>query len=135
LYTFFFPGHRIEPQNSCNKIVSLLSSESKSRSITLPLNHYIGLIDRDFRNNQNVDYLKSQNIYVLEVAAVENLFCSPEVIQWMFGSSVPLDNLFSAANKIMQDNKKFLQMRHLQHYATNFTFNTSKNIWAFALIL
>lgn len=39
-----------------------------------------GIIDRDFRTEMELRYLNSQNVYAIEIAEVENLFCIEEVL-------------------------------------------------------
>lgn len=40
-----------------------------------------GIVDRDFKSEQEIDYLRTQNIHVLGIAEVENLFCIEEVLE------------------------------------------------------
>ena len=57
----------------------------KTYNNTNDLHHMnvVGIIDRDRRSEGEILNLKSDNIYVPDVAEVENLFLLPEVIEIM----------------------------------------------------
>ena len=61
------------PCRSCVKVIEY----TKSINSLKDLHHLeaVGLIDRDYRTENEILSLKKDNIYVLDISEVENLFC------------------------------------------------------------
>lgn len=81
LYPLVFPGHTVRPLGSCNKVIETVRSFCDMR----PMHHLEshGIVDRDRRTVQEVEYLRSKNVMVPEVAEVENIFMLEAVIKIM----------------------------------------------------
>lgn len=81
LYPLVFPGHTVRPLGSCNKVIETVRSFCDMR----PMHHLdsMGIVDRDRRTAQEVEYLRSKNVMVPEVAEVENIFMLEAVIKVM----------------------------------------------------
>lgn len=81
LYPLIFPDYTVRSLGSCNKVIETtrtlndLSSMHKMDSM--------GIVDRDRRNKEEVDYLRRKNILVPEVAEIENIFLLKDVIMAM----------------------------------------------------
>ncbi len=81
LYSAVFPEWRIRPLGSCSKVIESVRSFND-----LPVMHHLkikGIIDRDRRTVEEVDYLRRKNILVPEVAEIENIFLSENVVREM----------------------------------------------------
>lgn len=67
------------PCGSCVKVIEY----TKSINSLKDLHHLeaVGLIDRDYRTENEILSLKKDNIYVLDISEVENLFCIEEVLK------------------------------------------------------
>lgn len=79
LYTKLFPEYNIIPVESCNSVISYTKAYQKLKDI-----NYVdikGIIDRDRRSNEDIASYSKSNIFVPDVAEIENLFLIPEVIQ------------------------------------------------------
>ena len=79
LYPLIFPEYTIKPLGSCDKVIESVRSFEDLRSF-----HRLdsrGIVDRDRRSDQEVDYLLKRNIYVPNVAEVENLFMLEGVVR------------------------------------------------------
>ncbi len=82
LYQSLYPNHHIINAGGCGEVTRSVKSFSKFASL-----HNLrcsGLIDRDFRTDSEVDKLKANNIYVLEVSEIENLFVIQGVLEFIF---------------------------------------------------
>ncbi len=81
LYPLIFPDFTIHSLGSCNKVIEAtrtfndLSSMHKLDSF--------GIVDRDRRNDKEVEYLRKKRIMVPDVAEVENLFLIEDVVRSM----------------------------------------------------
>ncbi|WLP93446.1 DUF4435 domain-containing protein [Psychrobacter sp. M13] len=77
LYQAILDDFLVIPSGSCAEVISTVKALKSSRQLH-HLNVY-GIIDRDRRVENEIETLKDNGIYTLEVAEVENLFCVPEV--------------------------------------------------------
>lgn len=81
LYPLVFPRHSVRPLGSCNKVIEATRSFSDMKQM-----HHMdsfGIVDRDRRTSQEVDYLRRKNIMVPEVAEIENIFLLEDVMRIM----------------------------------------------------
>lgn len=81
LYPLVFPDYTVRPLGSCNKVI-----ESTRTFNDLKHMHHLdsrGIVDRDRRTENEVDYLRNKNIMVPEVAEIENMFLLEGVIKTM----------------------------------------------------
>lgn len=79
LYPLIFPEYTIKPLGSCNKVIESVRSFNDLRSFHHLDSH--GIVDRDRRDEQEVDYLRKKNILVPNVAEIENILMLEEVIR------------------------------------------------------
>lgn len=78
IYKEIFQEYYVVPCGSCTKVIEY----TKAMNSNNQLHHLkaIGLIDRDYRTENEINALRESSIYVLEIAEVENLFCVEEVL-------------------------------------------------------
>lgn len=81
LYTLVFSDYTVRPLGSCNKVIETTRAFNDLK----PMHHLDshGLVDRDRRDTEEVDYLRRKNIFVPDVAEVENIFLLEEVVRVM----------------------------------------------------
>ncbi len=81
LYALVFSNHRVRPLGSCNKVIEVVRSFNDMK----PMHHLdsLGIVDRDRRTEQEVEYLRRKSILVANVAEVENIFLMENVISTM----------------------------------------------------
>lgn len=95
LYTILFPNMRIKPVNGCDEVSTLVRA-ANSESL-LSTKNISGIVDRDFRSSEKIAYLRSKNIAVLEVAEIENLYCVPEILNFLCLQEYATESEASAA--------------------------------------
>lgn len=80
LYNELFPGYHVIPCGSCTQVIA----RTKVFRSNPALHHcqVYGLIDRDYRSEYEIAAYRSDNIFTLGVAEVENLFLVEELIRW-----------------------------------------------------
>jgi energy-coupling factor transporter ATP-binding protein EcfA2 len=79
LYTAIFPNFLVLPIGSCAQVIQSVKSFKVNQQI-----HHLnvfGIIDRDRRTSEEISILEKDSIFVLNVAEVENLFCTKEVLE------------------------------------------------------
>ena len=81
LYSILYPDYFTIPCGSCMQVIM----RTKSFNSTQKIHNYnvYGLIDRDFRTEDEINKLKKDNIHTLKVAEVENLFIIEELINFL----------------------------------------------------
>lgn len=71
-------GYHLIPCGGCEEVVTYV--KAKKGYDKLATIDAIGIIDRDFRTEDEIENLKDKGIYALKVAEVENLFVVPELL-------------------------------------------------------
>ena len=81
LYSILYPEYFIIPCGSCAQVIM----RTKSFNSTQKIHSYnvYGIIDRDFRTEDEINKLKKDNVYTLNVSEVENLFIIEELIHFL----------------------------------------------------
>lgn len=81
LYREILTGFLVIPRGSCDQVIQAVRALRSNNQL-----HHLqvyGLIDRDRRTAPEVAALQTDNIYTLDVAEVENLFCTQEVLSFV----------------------------------------------------
>lgn len=79
LYTLLFPNYSVISVGSCHNVIRCTEAFNAQKKL-----HHLnvaGLIDRDGKFDQEIISLKKNNISVLKVAEVENIFLIPEILK------------------------------------------------------
>lgn len=79
LYPLIFPDFTVRALGSCDRVI-----ESTRVFNSLNSFHHLdsrGIVDRDRRNEHEVEYLRRKNVMVPEVAEIENLLMLEEVVR------------------------------------------------------
>jgi ABC-type cobalamin/Fe3+-siderophores transport system ATPase subunit len=79
LYQTVFPDFLIIPRGGCSKVI-----ESTKAMVSSPVLHHLhayGIIDADYRTNEEITALEKSRIYTISVAEIENLFCVEQIVR------------------------------------------------------
>jgi hypothetical protein len=79
LFQLIFPEFTVKPLGSCTKVIEATKTFNEQKSF-----HQIqsfGLVDRDRRTSEEINFINQNNIWVAEVAEVENYFLLEEVVK------------------------------------------------------
>ena len=79
LYSILYPNYQIIPCESCEKVKEFTKAFNEQKNLHNFKAH--GIIDRDYRNDSEIENLKSDNIFVLKLAEIENLFLLEDIIK------------------------------------------------------
>ena len=104
LYSQLYTKYLIIPCGSCSQVIARTKAFRASKM--LHDCEVYGLIDRDYRSQQEIEAYKAHHIYVLNVAEVENLFLVEELIRLMaeqFGEDE--DVIFNRVKNFVIDEK------------------------------
>ena len=79
LYSEIFKKYYVVACGSCSTVIAWTKAMNKTAQLH-DLKCY-GIIDRDYRSDYEIEAYRTDGIYALKVAEVENLFLVPEVLQ------------------------------------------------------
>lgn len=79
IYDRIYPEHTVTPCGGCDEVISATQAFERQREL-----HELdcfGLVDRDYRTEDEIESLKGQSIHVTQVSEVENLLLAEEVLR------------------------------------------------------
>ena len=79
VYRACYPEWTIIPSNSCTEVIHAVNSLNNHPSFTRI--NCAGIVDADYRGTDEIQKLNNQNIYVLTVLEIENLFLLDDVLE------------------------------------------------------
>lgn len=79
IYPLLYRDYYVIPCGSCTQVIA----RTKAFNKTEMLHHYsvYGIIDRDYRSDYEIDTYKKDHIFTINVAEVENLFITEDIIK------------------------------------------------------
>lgn len=116
IYQKIFEDHFIVPVGGCQQVINSVKGMKKNPSL-----HYLnvyGIIDRDYRTDEEIESLKDSNIYTLKVAEIENLLCTEKVIR-IISQKLELnpDEIFRKVKEFILEELKNDLERQISRYA------------------
>ncbi|GKX67695.1 DUF4435 domain-containing protein [Inconstantimicrobium mannanitabidum] len=81
LYTALYPKYYVIPCGGCSQVIA--RTKAFKNSSVLHHCNVFGIIDRDFRSDYEIEKYKTDNIFTIKVAEVENLFLVEELLHFM----------------------------------------------------
>lgn len=131
VYQAFYDNFTVIPCGSCEKVIE--SVKGLKDNTDLHDKKVFGLIDRDFRPEEQIASLKIDNVFCLNLNKVENLFLVPEIIEIVcdhLSKSEKKDEIISEIKKIYtenNDNIKFKAAKYRIQRLINEKFGIVKN--------
>ena len=118
LYPLVFKEFTVKPLGSCNKVI-----ESTRSFNDLNAFHHLdsyGIVDRDRREDKEVEYLRNKKIFVPEVAEIENLLLLPDVIKAVAQSrgrnpEMVYEKVSRSILNLFRDQMKAQALMHVRH--------------------
>lgn len=115
LYPLIFPEMTVRSLGSCNKVIEATRTFNDLNSF-----HHLtarGIVDRDRRDDNEVEYLRSKNIMVPDVAEIENMLLDEDVIGAVaeFTRHKPRHTVNVVREAIMAMFRKELKAQALMH--------------------
>lgn len=77
IFELLFENYTITPVETCKDVMNFTRAFNR---IPNTVAKAYGIIDRDFRSEEQLEKLKQQNVFSYDVAEIENLFLLPDVI-------------------------------------------------------
>jgi len=105
IFEILFPNYTITPLESCTDVINYVRSFNKIPNRNVEA---FGFIDRDFRTQEQLTKLETENIYSYSVAEIENLFLIKDFISKFANyknEQLDLEKLEEKVLKLLSDNK------------------------------
>lgn len=115
LYTILFPKYMIMPVESCKNVINY------TRAFNQIKDKYVeayGLIDRDFKEQKELDALERDNVLSYNVAEVENVLLVDDLLKGMkeqFESEADIEALKQRIIDKLSSDIKFQATRYVEH--------------------
>ncbi|WP_165806816.1 DUF4435 domain-containing protein [Balneicella halophila] len=124
IFEILFPNFTINPLSSCKDVINYVRSFNKIPNKNIEA---IGFIDRDFRTPEQLDKLKTENIYSYQVAEIENLFLIKDFIKEYASYKNENINLYDVENKVLKllEKNKIQQSSYFVSSLINYKFSES----------
>lgn len=100
LYTAIFPTYHVIPCGSCAQVIE--RTRAFNNNPTLHDCKVYGIIDRDYRSEYEINKYGNSNVFALNVAEVENLFITEELIRLM------AEHMGKDAEEVMDNIKEYV---------------------------
>lgn len=88
IYDRIYPEHTVTPCGGCGEVISATKAFEDLRGLH-DLDCY-GLIDRDYRTDEEIESLQAKSVHVTQVSEIENLLITEEVLR-AFGEEKRFD--------------------------------------------
>lgn len=130
IFEVLFPKFTIECVNSCQKVITYTKTFKEVALLKGKL-QAVGLIDRDYKTEEQLIAFKADNIYSYNVAEVDNIFLLEKLVtmiaQRFFCRDFCFDDCKEAIIKEMQTHKDEQVLRfasyYIQHQLRNYTIH------------
>lgn len=124
LFEILFPEYTIQPVETCKAVIAYTRAFNRLKNA--PVRAY-GLIDRDFRSEEQLKKLESESIYSYSVAEIENLFLVEDFIVKFAQYKHEIIDINDIKDKVIQSANNSIEAQ-LAAYITNainYTFTES----------
>lgn len=124
IFEILFPNYTITSLESCTDVINYVRSFNKIPNRNVEA---IGFIDRDFRTQEQLTKLQTENIYSYSVAEIENLFLIKDFISKFAkykNEQLDLEKLEEKVLKLLSDNK-VTQSANFVSSLINYNFSES----------
>ena len=124
IYRALLPNLTVIPVNGCLNVINFTKAYNKIPKLN---NKAYGIIDADYHTEQRLDKLKTDNIFSLKLAEVENLFLDEKILEIMgqiFYAEHKIDVIKSEILGQLEKEKELQALRFVSNRINN-VFNES----------
>lgn len=115
IYQSIFRNYNVVPRNGCQTVIDSV----KAMTINKPFHHVsvFGIIDRDYRTEQEIEGLKSLGVHSIDVAEIENILLNESTLrvvsenQHLDPDEVVNKSLMIAKNMLANDLERQISLR------------------------
>lgn len=127
LYTAIFPDYSVVPVDGCVNVINYVRSFNR---ISEKYIEAFGIIDSDFRSEEEVESLRKDNIYTINVAEIENVFLDASFLKLIAKQLLveDLDSVECIKKKVLEKLNQDLEGQVSEYLISkiNFHFTSSQ---------
>ena len=116
IYEILFPNYTIIPLEGCSNVINYTRAFNK---IPNKNSTAIGIVDRDFRTDEQINKFNDENIYVYSVAEIENLFLLEDFIQIFAKNKKERIDIENLKEKVIDKLEKDKELQ-ISNYVTSY---------------
>ena len=116
IYEILFPNYTIIPLEGCSNVINYTRAFNK---IPNKNSTAIGIVDRDFRTDEQINKFRNENIYVYSVAEIENLFLLEDFIQIFAKNKKERIDIENLKEKVIDKLEKDKELQ-ISNYVTSY---------------
>ena len=116
IYEILFPNYTIIPLEGCSNVINYTKAFNK---IPNKNSTAIGIIDRDFRTDAQINKFSDENIYVYSVAEIENLFLLEDFIQIFAENKKEIVDIHDLKKRVLDRLEKDKEQQ-ISNYVTSY---------------
>lgn len=116
IYEILFPNYTIIPLEGCSNVINYTKAFNK---IPNKNSTAIGIVDRDFRTDEQINKFSDENIYVYSVAEIENLFLLEDFIQIFAKNKKERIDIENLKEKVIDKLEKDKELQ-ISNYVTSY---------------
>ena len=116
IYEILFPNYTIIPLEGCSNVINYTRAFNK---IPNKNSTAIGIVDRDFRTDEQINKFSDENIYVYSVAEIENLFLLEDFIQIFAKNKKERIDIENLKEKVIDKLEKDKELQ-ISNYVTSY---------------
>lgn len=116
IYEILFPNYTIIPLEGCSNVINYTRAFNK---IPNKNSTAIGIVDRDFRTDEQINKFSNENIYVYSVAEIENLFLLEDFIQIFAKNKKERIDIENLKEKVIDKLEKDKELQ-ISNYVTSY---------------
>lgn len=79
IYQSIYRNHNVVPRNGCDRVIE--STRALRTNSTFHHVNAVGLIDRDYRSDDEISRLRQSGVYCVEVAEIENILLNEQTLR------------------------------------------------------
>ena len=116
IYEILFPNYTIIPLEGCSNVINYTKAFNK---IPNKNSTAIGIVDRDFRTDEQINKFSDENIYVYSVAEIENLFLLEDFIQIFAENKKEIIDIHDLKKRVLDRLEKDKEQQ-ISNYVTSY---------------
>lgn len=120
IYSALYPDHHVIPRGSCTEVIESVKALRANRGLLWADVH--GIVDVDYRSPEEMQTLEAEGIYTINVAEIENLLCTPEVV------SIVAEHMGLSVSEKVKESASFIFTHFKQELETQILNRTAAEV-------
>ena len=113
LYSYIYDGYNVIPCGNCYNVIAMTKAFNNEEVKKLHNNNIVGIVDRDYMTREEINAIENNNIKVLPIAEIENLYLLEGVVRAVAeNQELSADDIFKSVKEFVFN--EFLKEKETQ---------------------